>query len=132
MSVAMSFDEDFQERLDRIQTRREGRKNGMGFVVHPDGVVTAIGRPKSRLRFGFPLKGLLLALVIAVAVKAYLMWVLGADVYGLEVQNLLQGSGPERLAGKILQSDALTMWVVERYNDIYAFVQGGLSASLSE
>lgn len=119
--------EHFNNRLNRIQRGRRGR-NGMGFVVHADGVVSPLGQPSSRLRFGFPLKGLLVALVIAVAVKAYLMWFLGTDVYALEVQRLLVGSAFEQAAGLILMPDALSGWVVERYDDIHAFIQAGMAA----
>jgi hypothetical protein len=121
--------ENFADRLNRIQHGRRGRRSGMGFVVHPDGIVTSIGGGSSRLRFGFPLKGLLTALVIAVAVKAYLMWFLGTDIYTLEVQRLLAGSAFERLAAIVLMPDTLTGWVVERYEDIYVFVQAGFAAT---
>lgn len=121
--------EHFSERLSRIQRRR--RPHGMGFVVHSDGVISPIGRPSSRLRFGFPLKGLLLAFVIAVTVKAYLMWILGTEVYVLEVQTLLSGTAFEQMAGMILMPDGLSAWVVERYNEIHAFIQAGLAANTS-
>lgn len=121
--------ENFHDRLNRIQSGRRRRNGGMGFVVHPDGVVTAIGRPSSRLRFGFPLKGLLLALIVAVAVKGYMMWFLGVDVYELQVASLFEGSAFERLAGFVLAPDRLTLWVVERYEDIYAFVEAGVAAT---
>ncbi|MBF9043294.1 hypothetical protein HKCCE4037_08150 [Rhodobacterales bacterium HKCCE4037] len=125
----MSYDnEQFQSRLNRIQRSRRGRRKGMGFVVHPDGVVTAIGRPSSRLRFAFPLKGIIAGLFVAVAVKAYLIWFLGVDVYTLEVQSLLTGSSFERIAGLILLPDALTNWMVDRYEDFNVFVRGGLAA----
>ncbi|GAB5448787.1 hypothetical protein [Gymnodinialimonas sp.] len=120
--------EHFNERLNRIQRGRRRNRGGMGFVVHPDGVVAPIGKPSSRLRFGFPLKGVLLGLMIAVAVKAYLMWFLGTDVYALEVQTLVTGAAFEQAAAMILMPDALSAWVVERYEDIYAFVQAGLAA----
>lgn len=120
--------ESFHERVNRIQRSRRRRRNGMGFVVHPDGVVTALGRPSSRLRFGFPLKGLIIAFVIAVGVKAYLMWALGTDVYEVQVAALLEGSNFEQVAGQILMPDALTHWVVERYEDIYAFIEAGMAA----
>lgn len=101
----------------------------MGFVVHADGIVKPIGRPSSRLRFSFPLKGLLAAFVLLVAVKAYAMWVIGVDIYALEVATMLQGSSFERLAATLVMPDALTLWVVDRYDDAYAFVQGGLAAT---
>ena len=120
--------EHFSDRLNRIQRGRHRRRGGMGFVVHADGVVTAIGQPSSRLRFGFPLKGLLIALFIAVAVKAYLMWFIGTDVYALQVQTLLAGSGFERAVAMVLMPDVLTAWAADRYEDIYVFIQAGLAA----
>lgn len=119
--------EQFNERLRRIQRSRRGKRGGMGFVVHPDGMTTPIGRPSSRLRFGFPLKGMLAGLAIAVAVKAYLMWFLGNDVYTLEVQTLLSGAAFEQAAAMVLMPDVLSAWVVERYREIYVFVQAGLA-----
>ena len=120
--------EQFQSRLLRIQRNRRKQRRGMGFIVHPDGVVTAIGRPSSRLRFAFPLKGLVLSVLVAAAVKAYLMWFLGLEVYTLEVQSLLSGSSFEQAAGLILMPDTLTSWMVDRYEDINVFVRGGLAA----
>ena len=120
--------EHFNDRLNRIQRGRRQRRGGMGFVVHADGVVTAIGQPSSRLRFGFPLKGLLLGLVAAVAVKSYLMWFLGTDIYTLEVQTLLAGSSFERLAAMVLMPDAVTLSGVERFEDINVFIQAGMAA----
>ena len=118
--------EQFQSRLHRIQRSRRRKRGGMGFVVHPDGVVTAIGQPSSRLRFAFPLKGLMLSLFIVAAVKSYLIWFLGVDVYTLEVQNLLSGSSFEQIAGIVLLPDAMSMWGVDRIDEINALVAGGL------
>lgn len=120
--------EHFSDRLNRIQRGRRRNRGGMGFVVHPDGVISPIGSPSSRLRFGFPLKGLLIGFVILVAVKAYLMWAVGTDVYALEVQSLLTGTGFEQAAALILMPDALSAWVVTQYDAIYGFVQAGLAA----
>lgn len=69
------------------------------------------------------------ALFIAVAVKAYLIWFLGTDIYTLEVQRLLAGSAFERLAAMVLMPDALTSWFVEQYQNIYLFVQAGFAAT---
>lgn len=121
--------EPFNQRLNRIERGRRRNSGGMGFIVHPDGVVSPIGKPSSRLRFGFPLKGLLLAFVIAVAVKAYLMWAVGTDVYTLEIETMLAGTGFEQAAALILMPDALSAWVVTQYDAIYAFVQAGLAAN---
>lgn len=125
----MNETENFNDRLNRIQERRNGKSGGMGFVVHPDGVVTAIGDPKSRLRFGFPLKGLVISFVIAVAVKAYLMWFLGTDLYTLQVQSLLTGTAFEQTAGLILMPDALSVWAMERYDEVYIAFQTRLATA---
>lgn len=121
--------QNFSDRLDRIQGTRRRNKGGMGFVVHPDGVVTAIGRPSSRLRFAFPLKGLILGLMIVSAVKAYVMWFLGTDVYALEVESLLSGTSFEQVAALVLMPDPLTSWLVVQYEAIFVFVQAGLAAN---
>mmetsp|Transcript_3655 Transcript_3655/g.6731 ORF Transcript_3655/g.6731 Transcript_3655/m.6731 type:complete len:130 (+) Transcript_3655:291-680(+) len=121
--------ESFHERLNRIQRVRRRNRGGMGFVIHPDGVVTPIGRSSSRLRFGFPLRGLILGLVAAIAVKSYLIWALGIEIYSLNIQSLLSGTAFEQIAAMVLMPDALSQWVVERYDAIYAFMQAGLAAS---
>ncbi|NKX44157.1 hypothetical protein [Roseicyclus persicicus] len=73
--------------------------------------------PKHRsLRFRFPFRGLLAAFVIAVAVKAYLIWFLGLDLYQAEVTELLNGTSFQQAAARILMPDQMTMWVVDRYD----------------
>ena len=101
----------------------------MGFVVHADGVVKPLGRPSSRLRLTFPLKALLTAIILAVAVKGYAMWAIGADLYVLQVATMLEGSNFERVGLQVLMPDVLSLWAVDRYDDIYAFVQGGMAAT---
>jgi hypothetical protein len=109
---------EFQARVERLERARRNRVQGE-FVLMSNGLLV----PKQRrLRFGFPLRGLLLAFVIAVAVKAYLVWFLGIDLYEAEVLELLSGTSFERAAGKILMPDQLTMWVVDRYDWIAAQV----------
>lgn len=120
----------FSERLNRIQRERKRKGTGMGFVIHPDGIVTPIRNRSSRLRFAFPLKGLITALIVVVAVKAYIMWVLGTEAYVFEIEKLLAGAAYEQVAAMILLPDALSLWVVEQYNAIYAFMQAGFASSV--
>lgn len=109
---------NFQTRVSRINRDRQNRVHGE-FVLHSNGILV----PKSRrLRFGFPLKGLVIAFVISVAVKAYLVWFLGTEAYQAEVLQLLQGSRLEVAAGRILLPDQLTMAVVGGYEWIAAQV----------
>ncbi|KPQ15528.1 MAG: hypothetical protein HLUCCO18_11960 [Rhodobacteraceae bacterium HLUCCO18] len=78
-------------------------------------------RPR-RLRFGFPVKGVIFASVAAVLVKAYLIWTLGDDVYGAAVSQLLSGNQFERAAGLVLAPDMVSLWLVDAYQYIYRFI----------
>lgn len=115
----------FRSRVQRIDNARRNRVHGE-FVLQSNGLLV----PKQRrLRFGFPLRGLMLSFVIAVAVKAYLVWFLGLELYTAEVVALLNGSRFEQAAAQILMPDQLTLWVVGQYNWIAAqiapFLAGG-------
>lgn len=103
---------DFHARLDRIEQARRARAEG-GLVLRSNGLRVA---QHGRLRFRFPLRGLLVAFVISVAVKAYLVWVLGTDRYSLEVLRLLNGTRAEQAAAHILMPDRITLWVVTFYD----------------
>jgi hypothetical protein len=119
----------FSDRVQRIgsvratgKSRRDERSAEHGVVVHPDGFVQTITAKPRRLRFGFPLKGVIFASVLAVLVKGYLIWTLGDDVYGAAVAQLLGGNQFERAAGLILAPDAISLWIVDAYQQIYRFI----------
>jgi hypothetical protein len=119
----------FSDRVQRIGDVRTGkvarshvRGEEHGVVVHPDGFVQTITARPRRLRFGFPLKGVIFASVVAILVKGYLIWTLGDDVYGAAVAQLLGGSQFERAAGLILAPDAVSLWIVDAYQQIYRFI----------
>lgn len=118
----------FSDRVQRIEgerasgNQRSVRGIDRGVVVHPDGFTQTITAKPKRLRFGFPLKGVIFASVLAVLVKAYLIWTLGDDVYGAAVAQLLNGNEFERAAGLILAPDAVSLWIVDAYQQIYRFV----------
>jgi hypothetical protein len=102
---------NFRSRVERIDRARRNRVVGE-FVLQSNGLLV----PKQRrLRFGFPLKGLIVSFAIAIAVKAYLIWFLGSDVYTAGVTELLAGSNFERAAARILMPDQMTMWMVGQY-----------------
>src|SRR6056297_11991 len=120
----------FSDRVQRIEgsrtnglfsRRRDGRE-AAGVVVHPDGFVQSMAPRSRRLRFGFPVKGVIFASVVAVLVKAYLIWTLGDDVYGAAVAPLLSGTQFERAAGLILAPDTVSLWLVDAYQQIYRFI----------
>lgn len=107
---------NFQARVQRIDHSRRNRVDGE-FILQSNGLLV----PKQRrLRFGFPVKGLVTAFSIAVAVKAYLIWVLGYDLYQAEVLELLNGTSFEQAAARILLPDQVTLWVVDQYDWIAA------------
>lgn len=129
----------FSDRLQRIEDTRRGgvfsrrrkRREKSGVVVHPDGFVQPILAPRRRLRFGFPIKGVIFAGAILVLVKAYLMWMLGDDVYGAAVAELLAGNQLERGAGLILAPDLVSNWLVDVYQTIYRFI-GSIVTAVEE
>ena len=109
--------DSFMDRLERIKDAHDFSVSH-GFVARPDGLIVPMSQP--RLRFTFPLRGLLFAFCIALLVKSYLIWVLGHDVYSHAVIGLLNGSGIEQVAGKILMPDELSLWVVQGFDWIAA------------
>jgi hypothetical protein len=115
---------NFRSRVQRIDKARRNRVVGE-FVLQSNGLLV----PKQRrLRFGFPLRGLILALVIAIAVKAYLIWFLGLELYEAEVLALLSGTSFEQAAARVLMPDQLTMWVVGGYDWIAAQIAAATAA----
>jgi hypothetical protein len=120
----------FSDRIERIEGSRRnpahfggrGGKMSESIVIHPDGFVQRITVPNRRLRFGFPLKGVIFACVVAVCVKAYLIWTIGDDMYGAAVAQLLNGNQFERAAGLVLAPDAVSMWLVDGYQQVYRFL----------
>jgi hypothetical protein len=120
----------FSDRLARIETTRRGDSRGRRrgkprepkILIHADGVVQPTVRRSRHLRFGFPIKGVILSAVLSVLVKGYLMWTLGDDVYGLAVAELLAGNQFERAAGLVLLPDAVSNAVVDLYQYAYRFL----------
>ena len=119
----------FSDRVGRIEgvrpvksARRAQRGEDHGVVVHPDGFTQTITARPKRLRFGFPIKGVIFASILAILVKGYLIWTLGDDVYGAAVAQLLSGNQFERAAGLILAPDTVSLWVVDAYQQIYRFI----------
>ncbi len=105
----------FADRLERIKDAHDYRSSH-GLVTRPDGLLVPQSQP--RLRFTFPLKGLLFAFFVALNVKSYLIWVLGHETFNHAVLGLMNGSPLERVAGKILMPDDLSMRVVGIYDRI--------------
>ncbi|MDG4648212.1 hypothetical protein P6F26_07130 [Roseibacterium sp. SDUM158017] len=100
-------------------------------VVHPDGFARPFATRSRRLRFGFPIKGLILATVVTILVKAYLIWTLGDDVYGAAVSQLLAGNQFERAAGLVLAPDQVSVLVVDLFQYVYRLL-GVVATALME
>lgn len=119
--------ESFVERLRRIEAeqksarliRRRPSRSEPVMVVHADGVVTRRRATDDRLRFGFPLKGVLIAATLVVVVKAYLIWFVGPDAYSSMIAGLEAGSNFEQLAAQVLLPDYLSDRLVHVYDVIY-------------
>lgn len=110
---------NFRSRVARITDARRDRVRGE-FILRDDGLL--VPRTRGSMRFGFPFKGLILSFILAVLVKAYLIWFLGAELYQAEVLELLSGTTLERAAGHVLLPDGLSMWVVTQYEWIAAYI----------
>lgn len=108
----------FRSRVGRINDAWRNRARGE-FILQSNGLLV---RKQRRLRFEFPIRGLILAFVIAVMVKAYLIWFLGLELYQMELLKLLGGTSFEQAAARILMPDQLTMWVVGQYDWIWGHV----------
>ncbi len=90
----------------------------MSIVVHADGVERATFTRRG-LRFGFPLKGVIVATLVTIFVKGYLIWTLGDEVYGAAVAELLAGNRFQQAAGLVLKPDLASLAVVDVFQYVY-------------
>ena len=109
---------DFRSRVDRIN---RGRQDRAGDALAVQGKPVPVPRHQ-RLGYRFPLKGLILAIVIVLMVKACLIWGMGLDQFQRERAHLLDGSGMQKVAARILTPDPLTMAVVPQINRLWTVV----------
>lgn len=112
------IDPDFWSRLDRINRARQNRACEALAVQ-----AKRVPVPRhQRLGYRFPLKGLIFAFVLVVMVKACLIWGMGLDQFQRERAHLLDGSGMQKVAARILTPDPLTMAVVPQINRLWTVV----------
>lgn len=116
-------DPDFRSRVDRINRARQNRARD---ACVPRGNRVFVPRHQ-RLAYSLPLKGLILAFVLVVMVKAGLIWIMGLDQFQIARAQLLDGSGVGQVAARILTPDQLSMAVVHQidrlWGDIMAWRQ---------
>lgn len=102
MSQSISFD----DRLSRIQTKHRRLSVGVTFRVGPDGLLIPV--PRRRVAPRFPVKALLLLVVLGYAFKMSAFLALGEGAYAARL-DLLRDSGPVgEAAAWALQPDAAT------------------------
>lgn len=102
-STELSFD----ERLRRL-TRKHRRmyENGVVRRMGPDGLVSVY--PRRRLP-RFPLRAVVLLVVVAFGFKAAMMQVMGPEIYDARVAALGGGTPSEQAAAWVMQADPVTV-----------------------
>ncbi|PWG17898.1 hypothetical protein [Salibaculum griseiflavum] len=105
----MSIDTGFDKRVDRIvRTHDRIRRNGVVHRVGKDGLIVTrprVARPR------FPLRGVLVVVLLGFAFKGLLWAQIGAAGYNDRVERLRQGTVIEKAGAWLLQEDAVTIWI---------------------
>ncbi|NBD30572.1 MAG: hypothetical protein GVY31_11115 [Alphaproteobacteria bacterium] len=105
----MSFDAGFDKRVNRIvRTHDRIRRNGVVHRVGKDGLIVTrprIARPR------FPLRGVLIVVLLGFAFKGLLWAQIGAVSYNERVAQLREGTVVEKAGAWLLQEDAVTIWI---------------------
>lgn len=100
----------FDKRLKRIVRRHDKMSNGVVRTVTSDGLIIA----KPRLyKPRFPLKGLLVVLMLGFLFKGFLFAYLGEGAYGDRVAALKSGTVLEQAGAWVMQPDPVTYIVAE-------------------
>jgi hypothetical protein len=100
----------FDKRLKRIVRRHDKMANGVVKTVTSDGLIVA--RPRL-YKPRFPLKGLMVVLMLGFLFKGFLFAFLGEAGYGDRVASLQQGTVLEQAGGWIMQADPATVFVAQ-------------------
>ena len=100
----------FDKRLKRIVRRHDKMSNGVVRSVTADGLIVA----KPRLyRPRFPLKGLIVVLMLGFLFKGFLFAYLGEAGYSERVATLQGGTVLEQAGAWIMQADPVTFVVAQ-------------------
>ncbi|WP_371168507.1 hypothetical protein [Aliiroseovarius sp. 2305UL8-7] len=98
--------QDFQKRVRGVSRQHRRLSRGYVQLVERNGLLV----PKtSKVRRGFPIKGLLATIVGFVAFKAFLFNQVGAVNYTDRIDTLGQGTVLEKAGSWIMQADVLTV-----------------------
>ena len=98
----MSQREPFYERIRRIQRRRRKLAQGFGLKIDENNLIV----PKPHLvALAFPWRGLCMALLVALGLKAYLMASLDSQTYASKLAALSRGDPVEQVGAWMMQPD---------------------------
>jgi len=98
----------FDKRLKEINRRHSRMANGVVRKVNSEGLIVA--RPRA-FRPRFPLKGLIVVLLVGFLLKGFLFAYLGEAAYGDRVAALQAGTTLEQAGAWIMQADPATVVV---------------------
>lgn len=101
----------FDRRIRRLEKTASRRRNGVRYVVGPDGLVVAKARRRAP---SFPLRGIMILAAAAMLFKAFLLVNLGGITYAERVAELQQGTVLEQAGAWIMQADPATIWIAEQ------------------
>jgi len=105
----MSIDSGFEKRVGRVvRDHVRMRRNGAVHRVGKDGLIRArprVARPR------FPLRGILIVVLLGFAFKSVLWVHIGAAGYAERVEDLRAGTPVERVGAWLMQPDGVTVWI---------------------
>lgn len=103
----------FDKRLKRIVRRHERMSNGVVRTVNSDGLIVA--RPRM-YRPRFPLKGIVLLVVVGFLFKGFLFSSLGPQAYAERIALLKSGTMIEQVGAWAMHPDVATVFISEQLN----------------
>lgn len=106
----------FAARVDDVVRRHGKAQSGYVRLEVRDGVLAPVER--RRVGFGASLRGIVYALGVLFALKAFLLFSLGTVTYTNRVAALDAGSIVEKMAGWMMQADPATQWIVAQINQL--------------
>lgn len=105
----MSIDAEFDKRVRRVvKSHDRMRRNGVVHRIGKDGLI--VSRPRMA-RPRFPLRGVLIVVLLGFAFKGLLWAQIGSEGFNERVAELRQGSVIERGGAWLMQEDAVTVWI---------------------
>lgn len=102
---------NFEVRMNKINRRHKRLSRGYVMSVNHDGLI--IAQPKAKQGW-FPWRGMLLALVGTLMVKAFMFAQIGAESYNGRVATLQAGNQVDQVGAFVLAADPATQWIAEQ------------------